>query len=207
MNACTLRNVADGKKRVRAPEAHRAAILDAARAAFAERGFAKATIRDIAARADVTHGLVMRHFPSKEALFIAAAPELSGLAEDVSGDVAGLPARAARAYVRRMEAADRGDPMIALVRGAAADEESAKRLLAATRERALAAYRAVLDVPDVEQRVDLLGAHIIGVTFSRYVLREGPLAQMTPADLTRYLAASLAGILLAPIPAGILEHE
>ncbi|HVT68694.1 MAG TPA: TetR family transcriptional regulator [Trebonia sp.] len=190
------------RKRVRAPEAHRAAILEAARAAFSERGFAKATIRDIAARAGVTHGLVMRHFSSKEALFIAAAPELSPLAEDIPGDAAGLPARVAQAYVRRMEGADSSDPMIAMIRGAAADEESARRLLAATGERAHAAYRAVLDLPDAEQRIDLLGALVIGVSFIRYVMREGPLAEMPPDDLSRYLTASLTGILQEPLPPG-----
>ncbi len=62
------------RKRVRDPEAHRAAILGAARAAFAERGYARATIRDIAARAGVTHSLVMRHFTSKEGLFLSVSP-------------------------------------------------------------------------------------------------------------------------------------
>lgn len=62
------------RKRVRAPEVHREAILEAARAAFAERGYTRATIREIAGRAGVTHGLVMRHFGSKEQLFLAAVP-------------------------------------------------------------------------------------------------------------------------------------
>lgn len=62
------------RKRVRAPEAHREAILEAARAAFAERGYTRTIIRKIAGRAGVTHGLVMRHFGSKERLFVAAVP-------------------------------------------------------------------------------------------------------------------------------------
>ena len=185
------------KKRVRAPEVHRAAILDAARATFAERGFAKATIREIAQRAGVTHGLVMRHFPSKEALFVAAVPGAGHLGHNVAGDLGGLPGRVARAYVERMEAADGADPFIAVVRSAA-DEKTARRLLAAMRERSLAAYRTVLDAPDTEQRVDLVGAHLIGVTFSRYVLKDGPLAAMTPGQLTAYLTSSLTGILFGP---------
>ena len=188
------------KKRIRDPEAHRAAILDAARAAFAERGFARATIREIAQRAGVTHGLVMRHFPSKEALFIAAVPGTRDLVYNVAGDLDGLPGRVARAYVERMESANGADPFIALVRSAA-DETSAKRLLVAMRRRSLDAYRTVLDAPDTEQRVDLVGAHLIGVTFSRYVLQNGPLATMTPGQLTRYLTTSLTGILFGPVDA------
>jgi AcrR family transcriptional regulator len=46
----------------------RARIRDAALGLFAERGIAAATIRDIAAAANVSSGLVRHHFGSKEAL-------------------------------------------------------------------------------------------------------------------------------------------
>ncbi len=46
------------------------AILDAAVRQFAERGFTAIGIRDIAAEADVNPAIVIRHFGSKEGLFI-----------------------------------------------------------------------------------------------------------------------------------------
>ncbi len=48
-----------------------AAILDSAAQLFSERGPAAASIRDIAARARVNHGLVFRHFGTKEHLVAA----------------------------------------------------------------------------------------------------------------------------------------
>lgn len=45
-----------------------AAILEAAADLFAERGPAATSIRDIAARSNVNHGLVFRHFGAKERL-------------------------------------------------------------------------------------------------------------------------------------------
>lgn len=48
-----------------------AAILDSAAEMFAERGPAAASIRDIAAHARVNHGLVFRHFGTKEQLVAA----------------------------------------------------------------------------------------------------------------------------------------
>src|ERR1700745_3146220 len=45
-----------------------AAILEAATDLFAERGPAATSIRDIAARSKVNHGLVFRHFGTKEQL-------------------------------------------------------------------------------------------------------------------------------------------
>jgi Tetracyclin repressor-like, C-terminal domain len=116
------------------------------------------------------------------------------------GDPDGLAERIARGYVSRMQAPGGADPFIALVRSAASDEASARRLLTAMREKSAAAYRRVLDVPDVDERVDLIGAHLIGVTFSRYVLGGGPLSAMSPEQLAGYLTASLDGILRAPVP-------
>ena len=53
----------------------RALILDAARAVFAERGFAGATTRHIAARAEVAEPLIFNNFGSKDALFTEAVIE------------------------------------------------------------------------------------------------------------------------------------
>ncbi|MCV7096759.1 TetR/AcrR family transcriptional regulator [Mycobacterium kubicae] len=69
-----------------------AAILEAAADLFAERGPAATSIRDIAARSKVNHGLVFRHFGTKEQLVGAVLDHLgatltgllhSGAAPDV----------------------------------------------------------------------------------------------------------------------------
>jgi AcrR family transcriptional regulator len=54
-----------------APELRRQAILKAALATFAERGFAAARLDDVAARAGVAKGTLYLYFHSKEALFEA----------------------------------------------------------------------------------------------------------------------------------------
>ena len=53
-------------------EGTRRAILHAARAMFAARGFEQTTIRAVAAEADVDASMVMRYFQSKAGLFTAA---------------------------------------------------------------------------------------------------------------------------------------
>lgn len=52
--------------------ARRAEIVRAALASFAEHGYERASLRDIAARADVTHAALLRHFASKDELLLAA---------------------------------------------------------------------------------------------------------------------------------------
>ena len=189
-------------RRVRDPEARRADILAAARSVFGEQGYAKATLREIAQRAGVTHGLIVRHFATKEQLFHAAVPSTRDLAENIPGDVEGLAERVARAYVARMEHGDGADPFKAIIRSVASGEEAAKALLCVMRDTSIETYRNVLDGDDVPQRVDLLGAHLIGLTFSRYVLAAGPVAEMTPEELIRYLTSTVEAILLGP-PASV----
>src|SRR6266545_1918692 len=50
----------------------RDAVLQAAREAFAERGFDGTTLADISARVGLSPSALLRHAPTKEALFAAA---------------------------------------------------------------------------------------------------------------------------------------
>jgi AcrR family transcriptional regulator len=66
--------------------ARRAAILQAAASAFAERGFADTSMDDVAAAAGITRLIVYRHFPSKEALYVAVLERVRDrLAEEGAG--------------------------------------------------------------------------------------------------------------------------
>jgi AcrR family transcriptional regulator len=182
----------------RDPEGHRQEILRAARETFAERGYARATMREIAQRAGVTHGLVARQFTSKERLFLAAVPGNRELEEIAIGEPATLPDRIARGFVQRMEADSVHDPLVALIRSAASNEGTAARLLAAMHERSRTIYRDVLDPAagdDLDERVALVGSHLIGITFSRYIARTEPLASMPAERLTTYVSGALRQIL------------
>ena len=187
---------AAARPRQRDAASSRAAILTAAGSAFAELGYGRATIREIAQRAGVTHGLVMKHFSSKERLFIAAVPGARDIAEFQPTSPKDLPAQVARAYVERMDRANGNDAFIAVIRSAATDETAAAALHAEMRARSVASYRVILaGLPDLDDRVELLGAHLIGVTFARYVMRTGPLADMPAETLVMHLTRTLTTIL------------
>ena len=119
-----------------------------------------------------------------------------------AGDPATLPDRIARGFVQRMETDAVNDPLVALLRSAASDEGAATHLLAVMAEHSLSVYRSVLapDGPaapgdDLDTRVALLGSHLIGVTFVRYIARTEPLASMPPEQLTEHLTRMLRHIL------------
>ena len=184
-------------RRRRDPGASRAAIIEAAREVFTERGYARATIREIARRAGVTHGLVMRHFGTKERLLIEALPGPRAAAAVVPGDLGTLPERIAEAFVAETESAGGGEhAVVALIRSAASGEEVAMPLYAAVEREVTAAFREVLG-PGSEVYAGLLGSLFIGVTFARHVARTGVLARLTREELVGYLVPAVKA-LLAP---------
>lgn len=54
--------------RTQSRDARRAQLIEATIEALAERGFSRTTVTDVAARAGISHGLVLFHFQSKENL-------------------------------------------------------------------------------------------------------------------------------------------
>ena len=60
-----------GGRRAATKAANRAAILDAARAVFAERGYGGTSVRDVIRRTDLATGTFYNYFPDKESLFRA----------------------------------------------------------------------------------------------------------------------------------------
>ncbi|MEM7492681.1 MAG: TetR/AcrR family transcriptional regulator [Pseudomonadota bacterium] len=83
----------------------RASILQAALDQFAERGFDGASIRDIAKRAGVFHGLIKYHFENKEELWKAAVSFLFERQATEMANPEGFddlpPAEQARNWLRR----------------------------------------------------------------------------------------------------------
>ena len=63
-------------KPTKRPARSREDILQAALEEFAERGFDGATVRGIAARIDLTHGMIRYHYDNKEQLWFAAVEHL-----------------------------------------------------------------------------------------------------------------------------------
>lgn len=76
-----------------AGRATRAAIEEAARRLFAELGFEGASVRAIAGAAGVDPALVIRHFGSKEALFLRCVDTTLGVGAVVDGPIETLGRR------------------------------------------------------------------------------------------------------------------
>lgn len=183
----------------------RAQILDAARAAFAEYGFERATIREIARRAEVDPALVHHYFGSKDHLLIAAvdAPiDPATLIPHIVGPgIDGLGERLVRAFLSVWDgpAGDRGavlfrsafshPMMLRLLR-----EFSARTLRAATERLGV-----VIDHPGF--RGSLVASQMLGLALTRYVLRVEPLADAPAEVVVTMVGPTIQRYVEGPLPA------
>jgi len=129
----------------------RARIRDAALQAFAQAGYAGATIRSIAEAAGVSPGLVRHHFGSKETLRQACDDYVLEALKGMNSQLLDDPARAARGrpslqpfqrYLAR-----------ALVDGSATVAASFEEMVTMTEQWLARADRDRTDPPAVERRV------------------------------------------------------
>lgn len=169
--------------RKRDAEATKATILDAAFQTFTERGFARATLREIAARAGVSHGLLRRHFGSKEALFLKALPGTRDWAAQVApGGHASFAQRTAAMLIDRDEAGSDSDVLVALLRlGAENTADTSRRLYAEVLRSSLELYEPIVGGEAPELRSEVILSLLLGLTFTRHVLKGGTLAKLDDA--------------------------
>lgn len=173
----------------------RTRILQAARTEFAERGYDKTSIRQVAKAAGVDAALVHHYFGTKDEVF-AAAVELSFepalvITSVLGGPPEGLGERLARYFLSVWENPATRAPLLAVLRSALTHEAAAKVLRGFVLRRLLERIAADLDVPDATFRAELAASHMIGIAMLRYVIRAEPLASADPEDIVAMVAPTL----------------
>jgi AcrR family transcriptional regulator len=181
----------------------RAALLDAARAVFAERGYDGATVRAIAERAGVDPAMVNHWFGGKEPLFVAALdlPADPGaiLGEAFPGDPEHLAERVIARVLRVWD--ETGGAQLATLLQSIASHEVAASLLREFIGRVLVGKVVSKVAPDQpELRASLAGSQMFGLAFVRYVLKVEPLASADHATIIAAVAPNLQRYLTGPLP-------
>lgn len=160
----------------------RATILAAAREQFAAVGYQAATIRSIAAGAQVDAALVMRYYGNKEGLFAAAADfdlQLPDLGAVPRRDVG---ARLVDHFLDRWE----GDEALqALLRAAVTTEAARERMQAIFSTQVAPQVAKLTGLPRAQAatRAGLIASQILGLALCRYILRIPPVANLPRNEL------------------------
>jgi AcrR family transcriptional regulator len=182
----------------------RDAILAAAREAFAASGYTATTIRDVGRAADVDAALVHHFFGTKQNLF-AAAMELPGdptqmVPELLAGGVHGLGERLVRTMTSTWDNAPGHNPMLALLRSATSSDQAAA-MLREFLSHAILRPLARATAPDrPELRASLVGSQMMGLAFTRYVVRLEPMATADIDSIASALGPTVQRHLTGDLP-------
>jgi AcrR family transcriptional regulator len=182
--------------------ATRQVVLDTARRMFADAGYDKTSVREIAAGAGVDPALIRHYFGSKVELFRATmgwpfAPAQVA-AQIAGGDRGEVGARLARVFFEVWEQPDTKAPLLAILRGAATHEESAALVRQFIQGQLYRQMADELAGPDAELRIDLAMSQLLGIAYLRHILRVEPIASTPVEDLIARVAPALTAHLVGP---------
>jgi AcrR family transcriptional regulator len=174
----------------------RDAILTAAREAFAERGFDRASIRSIATSAGVDPALVHHYFGTKDQLFLESMnmpiDPREMLPQVLAGGREQVGERLVRTFLNVWDS-PAGAAGAALLRSGVSNEWSARLLRELLTTQILRRVLAGLDLDPAEAplRVSLVASQIAGIAMMRYIIKLEPLASAQPETVVAAIAPTL----------------
>jgi AcrR family transcriptional regulator len=173
----------------------REAILRAARERFGEVGFAGASLRSIAALADVDVSLIPYYFGNKSGLY-AATLELqldprAKLAAVFAGGLEGVGERLARTILQLLDDETTRPIFLSVIRSAVTEGAAREAVHILVEDVIIAAYVEHLDVPNARERATLAATQILGLAMARHVVPIEPLASMSIDDLVARVGPTL----------------
>ncbi|HEY2697218.1 MAG TPA: TetR family transcriptional regulator [Pseudonocardiaceae bacterium] len=175
----------------RRSDATRAAILEAARHRFAADGFQKATIRAIAADADIDPSMVMRYYGNKDGLFDAAVDVDLGLADIADIEPGRLGETLMRHALTVWERSPTSEILLTLMRSSITDDRAIAKFQEIFARQIMPAVLSVGDPDDAPRRAGLLASQVLGVAFTRYVLKLPPVVAMTADQLVAEIGPTI----------------
>jgi AcrR family transcriptional regulator len=180
-------------RRAGAPGESRAAILDAARELFANRGFQQTTTRAIAAAAGVDIALIHYFFGSKDKLFAAAIelPVAPAELEDALKRGAGSRGERLARFFLEGVFSTRSHAVAAMIRAAVSDPGCVPALRKLLHQTVIGAVASSLPGPRATLQAELVGAHLVGLFICRYLVKVEPLASLSTEEVVRFVAPAI----------------
>ena len=199
----TRRRVIKHTGRRPGPNTTRELIADTARKQFAESGFDRTSMRQVAIEAEVDPALVTHYFGTKLKLFLAVVElpidpaALIAHVVDGNPDNAGL--RLATVILDVLDDEVRRRPMVGMLRAATAEPEAARLVRDFLTRNLLVPIAQGLDGGDPEYRAGLVMSQIAGMTLARYIIGIQPLASHPRDRVAADLGATLQRYLLGEL--------
>lgn len=182
----------------------RAAALNAARAAFASRGYAHTTYKGVAAAAGIAPAVLRKYYNSKGELFAAAmrlpTDPVSAVPALLAPGVEGLGERLVRFTLDTLDDPQVRDDLINMVRTGASAAQLTKALQEYMEVNVIDKVVAAIGVPDARMRVALISSYLVGISAGRYILRIEPLASASEEQVIRLVSPTIQNLLDPRVP-------
>ncbi|WP_414696432.1 TetR family transcriptional regulator [Pengzhenrongella sp.] len=173
----------------------REAILAAARRQFAELGYDRTSMRQVALEAGVDPTLVSHFHGTKQQLFLEVV-ELPFQPADVlpallTGDRDDAGARLAHFAIGVFESEQGRSRVVSLVRAAASEPEAARLVRDLLTREVLTPIAEGIGSDDAAYRASLVMSQIVGLIMARYIVEVEPLASRDASVIADAIAPTL----------------
>ncbi|MEI8083916.1 MAG: TetR family transcriptional regulator, partial [Actinomycetes bacterium] len=185
--------------------------LDSARAAFHARGYARTSMKTIAAAAGVAPEVLAKYYGSKDKLFAAALrlpfDPATAIPELVQPGLEGMGERLTRVALETLGDPETRDDLIALARAGASTGKAVAGVKGYLEEGVVDRLASIIGVPDARLRANLITSYLLGVAINRYVVRLDPIASMSEDEVVRLVSPTIQDWLTPtkPLPGSAQE--
>lgn len=164
----------------------RAEILKAAKRAFGEMGYDRATIRGIADEAGVDPSLIYHYFGAKDELFAASIdipmPAAKSLKAVFAGDSEDVGRRLAETFFFVWEQEEPRAALLGILRSAmGGEDQAAEAFRQFLMSSVLEQVAPLISAENPRLRALLMASQLVGIAMTRYVMRLEPIAS-APID-------------------------
>lgn len=176
--------------------------MAAARRQFGEAGYARTTLRSVAAEAEVDPRLVLHYFGSKRGLFLEAVelPIDASLvvSRAIRGESGTVGERVATLVLSVLDEPAPRQVLMGILRAAVTDAEAAGLVRDLLSERLLAPIAREVAADQPELRATMVASQIVGLTVARHVVGLDPIASASRETLVAALAPAITHYLEGP---------
>jgi AcrR family transcriptional regulator len=194
----------------------RSEIVEAAKAVFAEKGYDGTSLRAVARAARVDPALVHHYFDGKADLFVAAnalpfdprqVREHESAADEPNRPGPGAPRRPGAATVEAFlsmwdRAEGTGSSFASCVAAMASSPNVADAMREFVNERIWSSQPTNEGESEAmaKRRTAMVSSQLMGLAFTRYILRVPPVSTATPKEVARWAGPTLERYSAEPLP-------
>lgn len=174
-------------------------LLDAARSVFAASGYARTTMKGVAAAAGVAPEVLRRYYANKGELFAAAlrlpTDPATAVPALLAPGIEGLGDRLVRFMLTTLDDPQARADLLGLVRAGGSAYSSTRALQEYVESAVIDRVVAAIGVPDARMRAALISSYLIGIAVGRYVARIEPLASASDEHVVRMVGPVIQNLL------------